>query len=173
MLDKLIQLLTEFAYLLRIVTVLHEYERGVVLRLGKFHRTLAPGWHWLIPLRVEEVLTEYVTPRTTNLPVQTLTTADNVQVSVAALVTWEVSDIRKLLLEAAEHQEAMLDTSLGVVATSVMAVRWADLSSEEFARTLRSDVKKRARRYGIKVLDVQLTDLMRTRTVRLLTPGKP
>lgn len=173
MLDKLVQLVTEFAYLFRVFAVVHPYQRAVVLRLGKMSRVLKPGTHWLLPFRLEETLYETVTPRTTNLPVQTVTTTDDVQVSIAAIVTWEVSDIAKLLLESAEHSEAMLDTSTGVLATSVMAVRWQDLSSDEFARTLRSDIKRKARKWGIRVIDVQLTDLAKTRTLRLLTPAAP
>lgn len=169
MLDKLVQLVVEFAYLFRFVAVVHPYQRAVVLRLGRLSRVLKPGVHWLLPLRIEETLYETVTPRTTNLPVQTVTTADGVQVSIAAIVTWEVRDVAKLLLESADHQEAMLDTATGVLATSVMAVRWADLSSDEFARTLRGDIKRKARKWGIRVIDVQLTDLAKTRTMRLLT----
>jgi regulator of protease activity HflC (stomatin/prohibitin superfamily) len=148
----------------------HPYQKTVVLRLGKKARVLDSGWHWIAPFHIEETLTEIVTPRTTNLPIQTVTTADDIQISIAALITWEISDVAKLLLEAAEHQEAMLDTSLGLVASSVMSVNWKDLSSDEFVRTLRSDIKRRARKWGIRVLDVQLTDLAKTRTLRLLQP---
>jgi len=171
MLDKLIQLVADFAQLFFVWTIVHPYQRAVVLRLGRFSRVLGPGWHWVAPLRIEEALHETVTPRTTNLPTQTITTSDGVQISIAALVTWQVSDVRKLLLESAEHQEAMLDTAAGVLASSVMAVRWDDLASNEFARTLRTDIKKKAKKWGILVTDVQLTDLAKTRTVRLLVPA--
>lgn len=170
MLDRLVQLVVDFAYLFRFVAIVHPYERAVVLRLGSFKRVLQPGWHWVAPLKIDETLYEVVTPRTTNLPVQTVTTADDVQVSVSAIVTWEISDVRKLVLEAAEHQEAMLDTSLGLVANAIMAVCWRDLGTDEFRRTLKRDVKQKARKWGIKVLDVQLTDIARTRTFRLLSP---
>jgi regulator of protease activity HflC (stomatin/prohibitin superfamily) len=167
--DKLVQLVTDFAYLFRFIAIVRDYEGAVVLRLGRYKRTLEPGWYFVAPFKVDEVLTTVVTPSTTNLPAQTVTTADDVQVSVAAIVTWEVSNVRKLLLESAEHQEAMLDTSLGLVARSVMAVTWRDLGTEEFRRTLRRDVKTKAKRWGIRVLDVQLTDIARTRTFRLLS----
>jgi regulator of protease activity HflC (stomatin/prohibitin superfamily) len=170
MFDRLIQLVTEFAFLFRFIAIVHPYQKSVVLRLGRKARVLDSGWHWVAPFHIEETLTETVTPRTTNLPIQTVTTADDIQVSVAALVTWEVKDVAKLLLEAAEHQEAMLDTSLGLVASSVMSVTWKDLASEEFVHTLKTDIKRRARKWGIRVLDVQLTDLAKTRTVRLLQP---
>jgi regulator of protease activity HflC (stomatin/prohibitin superfamily) len=168
--DRLIQLVAEFAYLFRVWAIVHPYERVVVLRLGHFSRVLGPGRHWVWPLRIEETLSETVTPRTTNLPVQTVTTSDGVQVSVAALVTWEVSDVAKLLLESADHQEAMLDTAMGVVAQGCMSVLWSDLQGPEFARTLRSDIKRKARKWGIRVTDVQLTDLAKTRTYRVLQP---
>lgn len=170
MFDKLIQLVTEFAYLFRFIAIIHPYQRAVVLRLGKEARVLGPGWHWIIPFHLEETLCETVTPRTTNLPIQTVTTADDVQVSLGALITWEVANISKLLLESAEHQEAMLDTALGVLASNAMGVNWADLSSDEFLRTVKTDIKRRAKRWGIRVLDVQLTDLAKTRTLRLLQP---
>lgn len=170
MFDRIFQIVSEFAHLFRVIAVCHPYERAVVLRMGRYHRTLDPGWHWVIPLRVEEVLYDTVTPRTTNLPFQTVTTADDAQVSTSAIVTWEVFDIRIFMLEAAEHQEAMLDTSLGLLARCIMTASWPELKSDAFHGVLVEGITRKAERWGIRVLDVQLSDLVKTRTFRLLSP---
>lgn len=39
--------------LFRFWIVLDEYEAGVMLRFGRFHHELGPGWHWRWPMHVD------------------------------------------------------------------------------------------------------------------------
>ena len=170
MLDRVLQTIVEFIGFFRFCTVLRPYERGVLLRLGRFSREIGPGFLWLIPFHVDEILVDTVVPVSTNLPVQTVTTSDDVQVSISAVVTWRVGNIRKFILESANHAEIVMDASLGTIARGVASVRWQDLSGQEFQQTLVTDIRSKARKWGMKILDVQITDLAKTKTYRLLTP---
>lgn len=168
MFDRIAQLAADFVHLFRFFYVLHAYERGVLLRLGVFERELGPGLHWIFPFRIDEVLSAPVTARTTNLPAQVVVTADGKTVAVKALVTWRVRNISKFLLEASEPAEALPDAALGAVAELVAGVTWEDLRGPELARTLRSEVRRRARKYGVTVDAVQLTDVAPARVLRLV-----
>ena len=76
MFDRLFDFLFRFIELFRCFTVINEYERGIVLRLGKYNRELDKGFHWLLPLAIEEALSENVVITTINLNSQSLTDRD-------------------------------------------------------------------------------------------------
>lgn len=61
--ERLAEYLSNFVHLFKFWTVVHAYERGLVLRFGVLHRELEPGLHWLAPLAVEESLQVIVTSR--------------------------------------------------------------------------------------------------------------
>ncbi len=44
--------------------ILLDFQRGVVLRLGRFHRMAEPGWNWRLPFGLEEILLTNVVPTT-------------------------------------------------------------------------------------------------------------
>lgn len=168
MFDRLIQFVTDFAYLFRVWTIVHPYEAAVVLRLGLHHRTLGPGWHWVAPLAIEEVIREHVTPVTEAVTAHAHT-ADDVQATVTVLVTWSVKDVPRLLLESPEPHAALHEATVGVLASAIQGVLWSDLRNEEFHGILVRDMRKRARKWGIKINDVQVSELVRTRSLRLLS----
>jgi regulator of protease activity HflC (stomatin/prohibitin superfamily) len=171
--DKLVELLVQFIDLFYFVRVIDQYMGGVVLRLGKYHRTLGPGAHMVWPLGIERVLMQHTNPSTTKLDAQSLTTADGVAVVVSAVVTWRVSNVRKVLLECDGHEQVMLDSTTGVLAEHVTGVVWSDLVTEEFRCTITSAVAQRARKWGIKVMKVQLKDVARCRSLRLFSGSAP
>lgn len=168
MFDRLIQFVTDFAYLFRVWTVIHPYEQAVVLRLGLHVRTLGPGWHWVAPLAIEEVIREHVTPVTETVTAHAHT-ADDVQTIVTVLVTWSVHDVAKLLLESPEPHAALQEAAVGVLTSAVQGVLWSDLRDGEFHGIVLRDMRKRARKWGIKIKDVQIAELVRTRSLRLLS----
>jgi regulator of protease activity HflC (stomatin/prohibitin superfamily) len=55
MLDRLVDLFIACAKWFQFCIIIRDYEAGVCLRWGRFHRNLAPGFHWLWPAHIEEV----------------------------------------------------------------------------------------------------------------------
>lgn len=171
--DRLIEWLISIIDLFFFVRVVDTWEAGVVLRLGHFHRNAGPGWHFVAPFKIERLITTHTNRSTTRLDPQSLTTADGVAVVISAVVTWRVTSARKVLLECDGHQQVMLDSSTGVLAEFVTGVTWADLVTEEFRRTITSAVAQKAKKWGIKVIQVQLCDVTRCRSLRLFSAHSP
>lgn len=169
MLERALEWLERLADRLRFAVVLNEWERGVVLRLGRHHRTIGPGFHWVLPFGVDQVVQDAVCTTVTKLSPQSLTTSDGHNVVVAATVTWEVSDVETLLLRVAHRDHALLDSAPSVIAALVRRTAWDALFSEEFAGEVTKKVRARAKRYGLHVQEVALRDCVRTRTLRLIT----
>jgi regulator of protease activity HflC (stomatin/prohibitin superfamily) len=168
-LDKLVDLIINCLDLLRFWVVLQPYEAGVQTRLGKFIRVLDPGFHWLIPFGVDQTFHEHTVPRTTHLRDQSITTADGKQVSLAAVITFQVRDIKKCLLEVEDADHAIFDSCAGAIAHELATMTWAEILSGDSATDRATTAcRKRGFRFGLEVISVQFATLALTKTIRLM-----
>lgn len=147
--------------------ILDHYEQGVVLRLGQYQRTIGAGLHWIRPFHIDRILCDSTVTNTARLNPQSLTTKDGVSVVVGALITSHVVDIKKLLLEVEDKDQAMIDMSFGVIADLVTRHTWDEIHTETFVRKMTRAVKRKGFRFGIEVEQVQFADLSRCRSIRL------
>ena len=167
MFDKLIDVLLQWAGFFIPFVVIDEFERGVVLRFGRPVRDLGPGFHWIIPFQVDRVMADNVVPRTINLGSQSLTTKDGKAVVVAGVVTAQIRDVRKALLEVEGVDDACIDSSYGAIGALVASHTWEEVQHEDFSDVLTKACRKQAWRFGIEIQKVQLSDLTLARTYRL------
>lgn len=169
MIDKLIDFLIGVLDLFKCWTVLNEYERGVLLRLGRFKREVGPGWHWQFPFSIDVVLYDNVVARTVRLPTQSLTTADGRDVAVTGIVTATIEDIRSALLNVEGVDHVLVDACTAGIAHHVESCTWDELRAKEFGRQLTRVCRRRASQYGVRIHRVQLADRSLSRTIRLHT----
>ena len=148
-------------------TVIDAYEEAVVLRLGKYDRNLDPGFHLIIPFGIERAISDEVVTRVVNLSSQSLTTLDGVPVVVGGAVTMSIFNIKKAMLSVKTVQQAIADSCCGVIGQSVRGTRWDNLTSDEFNQELTRRCHEYAKKYGITIERVQLTDLAKMRALRL------
>src|SRR5215470_7442398 len=87
--------------------VAKQWERAVVLRLGRYMGLRGPGLFWVIPL-IDSVST-YVDQRiiTTNFAAEQTLTADTVPVNVDAVLFWMVYDVEKAAPEVQDYEQAV------------------------------------------------------------------
>lgn len=172
MLDKLVELVSQFLHLFQFFTVVPCYGSGVILRFGKFHRMAAPGFHWMWPFRIEVCMSTNVVPETMPVGPQSLTTKDGTAVVISSVVTFQIDDVKKFLLEIEGAGQVIEDATYGIVAQFVMAHTWAELVAEgmDMANELSKAVRRNARKYGVDVMTVQIADFTRSRSFRLMQP---
>lgn len=87
------------------IRIINQYERGVVLRLGKYLRTLNPGFRVIIPY-IDKMIKVDVRTTPMDIPKQEVITRDNVTVNVDAVVYSRVIDAQKAVLETTNYQYA-------------------------------------------------------------------
>src|SRR5207248_7468560 len=87
--------------------VAQQWERGVVLRLGRFVGLRGPGLFWIVPF-VDSVAT-WIDQRTitTSFAAEQTLTSDTVPVNVDAVLFWMVHDAQKAALEVQEYSQAV------------------------------------------------------------------
>lgn len=166
--EKLIDLFVQFLEFFRFCIVLDPYQRGVVLRLGKFHREIGPGFHWLVPFYVDNTIDERVVTRVRELATQTLITADARQVVAGVIVSFSIFDIKKATLEVNEVWEAVDNACQATLAEHVMAEVFPDICTPSFAKALTTACRLRAEPFGIEIESVRIYELSPARAFRLI-----
>lgn len=166
MFDRLFDLLSGIWHLLLPWVVLDDYQAGVILRLGRWHRTLGPGFHWTWPA-LERVIVEDVVLSTANLHPQSLTSRDGRSLVIQAVLTSSVRDVKKLLLDVENREGVLVDAALGIIADAVAETCWAEITQPGFAELVTKRVRAKAFRFGIEVHSVQFSDLQLARSLRL------
>ena len=82
------------------VKIVRPNQRGVVERLGKYHATAEPGLRFIIPF-VDRIRIVDMREQVVDVPPQEVITADNVVVSVDAVVYYEPVDPQRLIYNIA------------------------------------------------------------------------
>src|SRR5438477_3926805 len=72
------------------IRIINEYERGVVLRLGRLMRLKGPGLRVIIPFGIDKLIKVDLRTVTLEVPPQEAITVDNVTVKVLAVVYFQV-----------------------------------------------------------------------------------
>ena len=167
MFDRLIDLIVQFFEAFRLSCVICHYERAVVLRLGKFNREIGPGFHLLLPLYIETVMRDSVVLQTATMLPQSLATKDEKSIVISAVISYKISGIRTFLLEIEGEGQVLVDCTYGHVEGMVRGHTWQESRTMDFAAELTKLVRRKAKRWGVDIVEVQLRDFSRSRSVRL------
>lgn len=182
MFDRLIGFVLDFLYAFQPCCTIADYQKGVVLRFGRFNRIAEPGLTWFIPFFVEHVITVTVVEEPMMIGPQSLTTADGRRVVVSMMFINIVTKPRKFLLELEGGNAALLMMAHGVLARFVESRTWADLAKKfddededkkpsaarSTSRRLAAALQKRFEKYGVEIPDAQITEFTDARSIRLL-----
>lgn len=170
MFDRLIDLFIQLKETLLPWTIIHAYEGGVVLRFGKYNRTVAPGFHWKWPL-IEHDLTAKTCVTTMELRPQTLTTKDNHGVVVSAIVKYQIKDVKPFLLDIWDSTDVLKDVTMGAIKGAVNEHTWEQLVELPVEQAVLEAVRKEVNRYGFKIEKVTFVDMGKVRSLRLMQTG--
>lgn len=168
MFERVFDFIASFWNVLRPWVVIDDYEGGVILRLGRYHRELKPGLHWKLPLADVSVTTSTVIT-TMALRPQTLTTRDDLTIVISAIVKYHIEDVRAYLLDIWDSADVLNDVTLGAIKEIVALVDYRDLQRKEIEDDVLNTVQKEAKKFGVDVHKVTFSDLGRVRSIRLIT----
>jgi regulator of protease activity HflC (stomatin/prohibitin superfamily) len=166
--ERLFEFIGQFSSLFQLWEIVDPYQGGLVLRLGKFHRELKPGFNWLIPMRIERTITEFIVPRTSRIHAMSTDTKDGVTIGFEAVITWKINDLKKSLLEVAMLKDAIADCCMGVIGTELTESTWEEIKHGETLEAVSAACRKNGWKWGVEIIRVQLTGVARARNIRLL-----
>jgi regulator of protease activity HflC (stomatin/prohibitin superfamily) len=154
-----------FALLALLITPMiqkrEEWERAIVLRLGRFRRVGGPGVFLLFPLIDRAVKTVDIRIRVTDFSAQETLTLDSVTVTVDALCVWLVWDPEKAILEVENYEDAVILSSKTALRNAISShdlttfLERGDLIEQQ----IRNDVDKKTTDWGITVQHIEIFDI--------------
>ena len=151
--------------------IVYDWESAGVFRFGKYHRTLAPGFHWRWPL-IESYLSEHTVITTLALEPQSVTTKDNTAVVVQGIVRYRIFDVKLFLTEISNQHDVLRDTAMGAVLKQVRLTEFRPLLDEPPEKAIASDIRRQVKPFGIEIDQERgftFTDASNMRTLRLIT----
>lgn len=167
MFDKLIEIISNWWLQITPVIIIRDYEEAVLLRFGKFKSVLKPGMHFKIPM-FDEVIDQHVVVTTLSLDAQSLYTKDKQNIVVKGVIKYKISDVKTFLLEVYDAQDALSDMSQSIIKNVIMSMSMDECTDSELDNTLTKKVRVEARKWGVEVQQVTLTDLAPIRSYRLI-----
>ena len=142
--------------------VAQQWERGVVLRLGRFVGLRGPGLFWVVPF-VDSV-TSWVDQRTitTGFAAEQTLTSDTVPVNVDAVLFWMVHDVEKAALEVQNYRTAISWAAQTALRDIIGRTALTDLlrGRERIESDLQHLIDQRSTPWGVTVLAVEMRDIV-------------
>ena len=139
-----------------------QWEKAVVLRMGKFIGLKGPGWFLIIPIidRVDKYIDQRV--RVTDIRADSTLTKDTVPVNVDAVVYWTVWDAEKAALEVQEYEYAVSLVSRTGLRDIIGKHELADLlqNREKIAEALQQTLDETTSSWGITCQTVGIKDIV-------------
>lgn len=147
-------------FILAGIKIVNQYERGVVLTLGKYTGLREPGLRVVVP--IFQVMTKVdVRSRPIDVPGQEIITRDNVTVKVDAVVYFRVTDAPKAVLETINYtsatsqfaQAALRDVAGNADLDDVLSKR------EQISEQIKTIVDAETSKWGIDVENVKIQNI--------------
>jgi regulator of protease activity HflC (stomatin/prohibitin superfamily) len=142
--------------------IAQQWERAVVLRLGRFVGLRGPGLFWLVPF-VDRVST-WIDQRTitTSFAAEQTLTSDTVPVNVDAVLFWLVHDVQKAALEVQDYTQAISWAAQTALRDIIGRTTLTELlrGRERIETELQHLIDRRSNPWGVTVSSVEMRDVV-------------
>ena len=142
--------------------VAQQWERAVVLKLGRFDGLHGPGLFWIVPF-VERV-SSWIDQRTitTSFAAEQTLTSDTVPVNVDAVLFWMVYDAQKAALEVQDYAQAVSWAAQTALRDVIGRTPLTELlrGRERIEADLQQLIDQRSNPWGVTVSSVEMRDIV-------------
>jgi regulator of protease activity HflC (stomatin/prohibitin superfamily) len=145
----------------RALLMANQWERAVVLRLGKLHAIRGPGLFLIVPFI--DTIASWIDQRiqTTEINAEQALSKDTVPVNIDAVVFWQVHDPERAALEIADYRQAITrvsQTSLReMVGSSLLSTLLSDRKQGD--ALLCQEIGRKTAEWGVSVSSVEIRDI--------------
>lgn len=139
---------------------INEYERGVKFLLGRYVKTLQPGWRLILPI-IHTMKKVDIRIKAVDVPDQEAITKDNISAKINAVIYYKVKDAAKATIEVENFRHAVSQLAQTTMRNVVGELDLDGLLSrrEEASAKIKEIVDSLTDPWGIQVDNVELKDI--------------
>ena len=139
------------------IKILQEYERGVILRLGRLTAARGPGIIYVIPF-IEQMFRLDLRTITLDVPSQDVITRDNVSIKVSAVLYFRVLDANRAVVEVQNYLYATSQIAQTTLRSVCGQAHLDELLAEreKFNARLQEIIDTHTEPWGVKVVAVEV-----------------
>ena len=143
------------------IRIINEYERGVVLRLGRLTNPKPPGVRFIVPFGVDRLIKIDLRTVTLEVPPQEAITLDNVTVKVLAVVYFQVVHPEYAVTRVQNYYNATSQIAQSTLRSVLGQSSLHDLLAERamLTSTLQRIIDDQTEPWGVKVSAVEIKDV--------------
>lgn len=140
--------------------VIDQYERGVILTLGKYTSTRQPGLTWIL-VSIQRMIKIDLRITTIDIPQQEVITKDNVPVGINAVVYFQVQNAEQAILSIKDYALAVSQYAQAALRDVIGSIELDPLLSEreKIAEEIQKIVTQATGSWGVLVTDIKIQDI--------------
>ena len=143
-------------------------EGGIRITLGNRVKTLISGWYYYWPV-LQECRGIKIAPQLVDLRPQSALTKDMKDIVISGGIKYRVSDCRKAILEVHDYDKGIQAIALGIICEFAGRHNFEDLTNlSELREAILVGVREEASGMGLKIIKVYITDIGRTKNIRIM-----
>lgn len=145
------------------IYIIKQFERSIILRLGKYHKQIGPGINYRIPF-IDNVLVIDIRERVREFKAERMLTKDNVPVTIDAILRYKIIEDRTndAILNVENFNEMIQQVSQTTLRNNIGSSVFQDILSkrEEINQHIRSIISNEASNWGIEVVGVEIRQVI-------------
>ena len=143
------------------IRIMNEYERGVVLRLGRLVKLKGPGLRVIIPFGIDRLIRVDIRTVTLEVPPQEAITLDNVSVNVLAVIYFQVVHPQSAVVKVQNYYNATTQIAQTTLRSVLGQCSLHDLLAEraKLNASLQRFIDEQTEPWGVKVTAVEIKDV--------------
>ncbi len=142
--------------------IARQWDRAIVLRLGRYHAMRGPGLFWVVPFF--DIVGSWIDQRTitTSFAAEQTLTSDTVPVNVDAVLFWMVHDPQKAALEVQHYSQAVSWAAQTALRDIIGRTPLIELlrGRERIENELQTLIDQRSNPWGVTVQSVEMRDVV-------------
>lgn len=147
-------------FILSGLRIIDQYEKTIILTLGKFSGVRSAGLTWIFP-GIQRMIRADMRIATVDIPQQEVITKDNVPLNINAVVYYQIEDAEKAVLNIQNYPVAVADFSQVALCDVVGGFELDHVLSERevIADKIKIIVDKTTESWGINITAIKLQDI--------------
>jgi regulator of protease activity HflC (stomatin/prohibitin superfamily) len=143
--------------------IIRQYERAVILRIGKYHRQSGPGIQTRIPF-ADNIMVVDIREKVREFNAERMLTKDNVPVTIDAILRYKIIETRSrdALLNVENFNEMIQQVSQTTLRNNIGSSLFQDVLSkrEEINQHIKSIISQEAGNWGVEVTGVEIRQVI-------------